>query len=413
MDNFSLPESLSFLLEELSIAGLPKSIAERSDFLPSLILGTENVDSLTGTEDRDYIFGLAGDDTIAGLGGNDFLFSGEGNNTVRGGDGRDRIYGKSGADLLFGDAGDDRFRDVSGGNEIDGGEGRDTINYRNIDEAISLRVNIEPNLFTDEEDESGLRIEREGVEPDKISNIERIIAPEGQANAIDFQAAFFGPPFSGENRRAPNIKVNLAEGTLTTGAVSGVFDGETTTVDNFVDVTGSLGDDVIVGSEANNNLDGLIGSNRLEGAGGDDFLSTFERDTLIGGSGRDTFSLKAADKRIGSFIGPFPPPVDPLEGSKILDFQTGTDKIQLNREGEGVQFDTGLSFAFDGFEALPIGELDESMFSILGSGEAASSASISYDTSTGDLFYNIGDNSNKVATLQGAPTLSASDIFVV
>lgn len=405
LDDFSL----SFLLDELVEAGLPKSIAERSDFLPSLILGTEGVDSLTGTEGRDYIFGLAGDDLIEGLGGNDFLFSGEGDNIVRGGDGRDRIYGKTGADQLFGNAGDDRFRDISGGNEIDGGEGRDTVNYRNVNKAIALSFKVgDPDRFPNEDT---LQIEQADLTADKISNIERIIAPAGQANSIDFQDTFFLPPLSGPSATAPAIDVNLGTNTLNT-----FIDGEevTITVENFVDVIGSINDDIIIGNQADNNLDGNLGDNVLEGGRGNDTLSTFENDFLLGGSGSDTFTLKAADKTVSGFVGPFPPVIEGLQASEILDFQTDVDKIQLNREGQTAQSSPGFSVFYRGFREIPLGQLDPDLFRIVGSSDAPSSAHLAYNNNTGDLFYRVGSEiDNRIAAFSGAPDLAASDFVVV
>lgn len=405
LDNFSLP----FLLDELVEAGLPKSIAERLNFLPSLILGTEGIDSLTGTEDRDYIFGLGGDDSIEGLGGNDFLFSGEGNNTVRGGDGRDRIYGKSGADRLFGDAGDDRFRDISGGNEIDGGEGRDTVNYRNVDEAIALEFKIRGDFLEEVTSDSGLQITQPNLEPDRIDNIERIIAPEGKANSIDFQDQFLDISLSGPSF-AQSVSVNLAEETLETEVA---FEEVSVTIENFVDVVGSSLGDIIIGDEADNNLDGRLGDNLIEGGEGNDFISTFERDTLTGGGGSDTFQIRGKTVAPGSFIGPFPPTTRDVQGSTITDFQPGEDSIQLSSTSSEVRIVAGFSSIYTGFSELPLGQLDPSLFRFAGSGDAPSSPHIAYDSSSGDLFYQEADLSSKIATLQGAPALSASDIFVV
>lgn len=419
----SIPDYLALLLDGISSDGLPPFI---TSFLPSLIVGTNSNDSLAGSRRRDYIFGLAGDDSIEGLGGNDFLFSGEGNNTVRGGDGQDRIYGGSGRDLLFGDAGNDRFIDVSGGNKIDGGEGRDTVDYQDADGAIALKFDIEFDLDAGgisffETGRGILQIVQADLEPDNISNIERIIGPRGEANTIDFQENFFAAPFTSGTIIAPAIDVNLSENRLSflsdrvsLAADQPSFLDTDITVNNFVNVIGSIRDDIIVGNNAANNLNGFLGDDILEGGGGNDFISTFERDTLTGGSGRDTFNLKASDKSVGSFLGPFPGPRPPFQASTILDFQANFDKIQLSSIDEVVFFGFGSSTIYEGFEALPIGELDPDLFRLTGSGEAPRSPHIAYDTATGDLFYDRGAlGSNKIATLQGSPTLSASDIVIV
>ena len=409
-NNILLPDSLAFLLEELRLSGLPKSIAERPEFLSSLILGTENNDSLTGTENRDYIFGLDGSDTIEGLAGDDFLFSRAGDSTISGGDGRDRIYARSGRDTLIGGAGDDRFRDVSGGNEIDGGEGRDTLNYRNVENAIGFEFNVaEESTFGNVD--SGLQIVQAGLEPDKVSNIERIIAPEGKANFLDFQDNFpaqrFGPP-----PVFVPINVNLAENSLRFESNFASISREPITIENFVDVVGSLGDDTLIGNDAANRLEGGAGRNRLEGGGGDDLLGVLEGDTLTGGSGSDTFRLQAASKGVGSFPGPFPPNIGDFQANTILDFQANLDKLQLSSMGQTI--DGLVSIGYGGFTELPLGELDPDLFRLVGSDTTPGVAHIAYDVGTGDLFYTRSDaSSTKVATLQGSPSLNASDIFVV
>lgn len=404
---FSLPRLTSLLLEDFQSSDLSQAVANQLDRL-SFVLGTPGEDSLTGTDNRDFIFGLGGNDSIEGLGGNDFLFGGDGDNTIRGGDGNDLIYSGTGGDLLFGDAGDDYFNDTSGGNEIDGGEGRDTVDYRNVDESITLQYEVGSGF-------SGLQVVRENLDPDVISNVEKVIGPEGKANSINFQDVSFGGPFSGPIRPAPAIDVNLSENRLSYADSFFGIPETTVTVENFVDVVGSPQDDIIIGNEAANNLEGRLGEDILIGGGGDDTLSTFEQDTLIGSSGSDTFALKASGKSISSNIGrPFPGGSRPLEASEIVDFQLGVDKIQLSIDASIVS-NGPVSFRYSGFGALSLGELDSDSFLFLGSGpEVPDSPYIAYDRSNGDLFYNrSASESTKIAVLQGAPSIDAGDIFVV
>ena len=416
MENEALmPDTLASLEEIILEAGLPKSVIDRSDFLPSLILGTPEADSLSGTADRDYIFGFAGDDELLGLGGNDFLFSGPGNNTIRGGEGRDRIYGDSGQDNLFGDAGDDRFRDTSGGNNIDGGEGRDTVNYRNISGPIDFRFDVETTEISSDPREilaeGRLQIAQEGLEPDNISSIERVIAPEDKDNSIDFRENFFRGRFGPDGTAAviaPSINVDLEEELLR-------FDESAIAVENFQTVFGSINDDVIKGDDQNNRLEGFGGVDVVEGRGGNDLLSTFEEDTLVGGIGSDTFELKGLSKIQGSNQ----PTVGFVSASTIADFEPGVDRIQLSRDRES--FGSGIASeitVYIGFTELSAGSLDADQFAVLGSGSTPTGPGFLYDNATGDLFYRDGNLSDagarrRIATLQGAPDISASDIFVV
>lgn len=405
-DNTSLPDSLLFLEDLVVDAGLPKSVTTRSNFLSSLILGTQEADSLSGTEDRDYVFGFEGDDSIEGLGGNDFLFGGSGADTIRGGEGRDRIYSGAGRDALFGDAGDDRFRDTSGGNEIDGGEGRDTVNYRNVDGPIDFRfdVLVERSEGAPATAEGRLEVVQSGLDPDVVASIERIIGPENQSNTIDFsENSIAGPIFGPPSVFAPSIDANLSQDRLS-------FGGAMVTVNNFQNVLGSNGADNIVGNDENNRLNGRVGADVLDGKDGDDFLKTYEEDLLIGGGGRDTFELTGfarSNVPTGSAF-------NALEASVIADFESGFDRLQLSQAGESIAVGTRSVDIYEGFADLPIGTLTAGRFQILGSSDLPrDETSIAYDGTTGDLFYSSRFGDRKIATLQGAPEISAGDISVV
>ena len=416
MNNISLMPgtTVSSLEKTIAEAGLSQSTLSSFNFLPSLIIGTSGPDSLSGTADRDYIFGLSGDDELSGLGGDDFLFSGSGNNTVNGGEGRDRIFGGAGQDKLFGDAGNDRFRDLSGGNDIDGGEGRDTVSYRSASGPIDFRFDVEQTEISDDGRireilaEGRLQVAQEGLDPDNISSIERVVGPQGQDNTIDFRENYFIPRFgvSGTTSvTAPSINVDLEEELVS-------FDDTAITVRNFQSVFGSIKDDVIKGDEQDNRLDGFAGVDTVEGRGGNDTLSTFEEDTLIGGVGSDTFELKALSKTSGSNQ----PSFNFISASTIADFEPGVDRILL-RQGNSPGFGSGAGSAttsYDGFSEFSVGQLSEDIFAVLGSGSEPTGPGIIYDNSTGDLLYNLGGTSRiKITTLQGTPDISAEDIFVV
>ncbi|MEO0539990.1 MAG: calcium-binding protein [Cyanobacteria bacterium P01_A01_bin.105] len=383
--------------QELRRVDLAPTVASSQGFiLSSFIVGTPGDDTLSGTWRRDFIFGLGGDDTLQGWGGNDWLF---------GGDGRDRMYGGSG---------NDRFYDVSGGNLFDGGSGTDTVLYSGITGPITLKYDIDlvdtgnggpPDIAQD-----FLRVYQNGLPPDELVSVEVLVGPAGQPNTIDFQAAHYKPKYSPlpPTKVAPPIDVNLSQSSLS-------FDGITMTVENFQNVIGSRGDDSIIGNGGVNVLDGNLGSNQLTGLGGNDVLKTFEKDTLTGGSGADTFVLRAAWRELISQSGGWQPGA--VQASQIVDFESGVDKIQLNAT-QNASFVTG-SFSwveYNAFESLSVGALDPTRFYVLGSGNPVPTEQhIQYDDTTGDLFYTgiMGSSTFKFARLQGSPTLTASDFEVV
>ncbi|MEH1810742.1 beta strand repeat-containing protein [Nostoc sp.] len=94
--------------------------------------GNDKIDGLSG---NDLLRGGEGNDTLIGGKDNDTLNGGEGNDSLKGGEGNDSLKGGEGNDSLKGDAGNDN---LLGGWENDtllGGTGNDrlTIGYSNID----------------------------------------------------------------------------------------------------------------------------------------------------------------------------------------------------------------------------------------------------------------------------------------
>ena len=121
---------------------------------------------------------------------------------------------------------------------------------------------------------------------DAFAGIERIVAPDGFANAID------GFRLGG----ATSLDIDLSQGRL--DLVDGVR-GRTTTLEiaGFQDVIGSRRADVIVGDEADNAIRGGPGRDLLRGGDGNDVINgglgndvlhgDAGDDTLYGGAGRD------------------------------------------------------------------------------------------------------------------------------
>jgi uncharacterized repeat protein (TIGR01451 family) len=151
---------------------------------------------------------------------------------------------------------------------------------------------------------------------------------------------------------------------------------------------GTPGNDTFSGGSGNDILDGLDGDDVLDGEDGDDTLEGGSgNDTLTGGTGSDSFVFSS-----------------PTEGvDTIEDFESREgDRIVVSAAGFGGGLTPGTS-------------LEESQF-VLGTTSADSSDRFIYDPSTGNLFFDpdgTGDApQQQIATLTGAPSLSADDIFV-
>jgi Ca2+-binding RTX toxin-like protein len=131
-----------------------------------------------------------------------------------------------------------------------------------------------------------------------------------------------------------------------------------------------------VGNELNNLIVGNSGGDGLEGRLG--------ADVLVGGNGSDAFVYNSAAEG----------------GDAIVDFVSGSDWLQIDASGFGGGLVAGAAVTL-----------------ISGSNPAASAgAAFLYDTDDGRLFWDAdgagGADPVMIATLSGAPSLSASDIIV-
>ena len=101
---------------------------------PDVLVGTDNDDTFEGLAGNDTLDGLGGNDLLKGYVGNDVLLGGDGHDRLHGEsawigtptDVDDILYGGAGNDLLYGEIGNDLLDGGSGNDWLEGGEGTDT-----------------------------------------------------------------------------------------------------------------------------------------------------------------------------------------------------------------------------------------------------------------------------------------------
>jgi Ca2+-binding RTX toxin-like protein len=332
---------------------------------PGVVLnGTAGNDNLAGTTGNDTIDGLGGNDTINGAGGSDRLVGGAGNDILRGGDldhhHPDFFEGSQGPDVLLGGDGDDEL--VSTGNgfttmgnfvdTLDGGLGNDVY-----------RIDHPGDVLTD------------------AGGVDLVIARD-----IEWT---LGAGF--ENLHLDNVVIEGSSGfgnelaNVLTTAWAAYFEGRG-------------GNDTIFGSHRDD---------MLLGGDGDDFIDggdAGESDVVDGGAGNDTLS---ADGSLtgGAGADRFIPIAHALPS--ITDFTTSVDKLQFDGNTFAGTGSSGNFAAGDG------------RFHAAAGATAAHDASdrVIYNTTTGELYHDADGTGSAgaslVATLQGAPSLAATDIEVV
>ena len=167
------------------------------------------------------------------------------------------VRGSSGDDSYHGDAADNLVI-ASGGNDmLNGGAGQDTVSFLT------------------------------GIWPDPAEFVgDSAVSSDASGAASMGTAMPLLPPLH-------SADVDLKQGQA---AMSSADKNATSTLKNFENVIGTLGDDSIAGDGGANTLVGATGNDNLSGRGGDDALNGGAgSDTLIGNTGADTLKGKVGD----------------------------------------------------------------------------------------------------------------------
>ena len=309
-----------------------------------LIDGTAKSDVLIGTSTGDTINAGAGNDVVAAGNGNDTVYGGDGNDrlygdngsdTLRGDDGNDRLYGDDGDDLLYGDSGndwlwggmgDDVLNGDTGHDALFGEDGNDVLNAGTGDDRLDGGAG---NDILRGEGGDDLLIVSEGNDIlDGGEGIDTISCAKIIGKAIIDLGVFTD---------AGQLILKPAD------APPGSPPSETSTL---------YGIDNVVGSQFDDEMNGNLSQNRLDGGEGNDYLiAVGDGDTLVGGSGSDIFNF-------------FPSlSSNPVEEAWVADFNAAEgDKFDLS--GLGV-VSSGPFDEYASIDNLP----GESIITIIGKGQ--------------------------------------------
>jgi Ca2+-binding RTX toxin-like protein len=330
---------------------------------------TEGDDILVGTDGNDTLDGLGGNDTIDGKRGDDFLVGGDGddvlvadagNDTLEGGAGNDFLNGMdpfelefSAADLFLGGDGDDTLIGIDGAT-LDGGMGNDVYEVGNR----------RPELR-----DAG------GIDTVQVGSIGWTLGP-GFENLTQF--GDFG----------------LARGQLIGNELDNVINALQVL---HVHMEGAAGNDTLIGGED---------ENLLLGQEGNDLITSFTGSwggeaTLSGGSGNDTLESGDGLDYFAFDVAPGNANADLVRG-----FTSGADGIILDGSVHPNIGPSGTLAAGD------------PRFHAAAGANAGHDADdrVVYNTTTGQLWYDADGSgagaAQLIATLEGAPALSATDIEV-
>jgi len=411
---------------------------------PGPVAGTPGDDTLVGTNGNDTIDGLGGNDSISGLGGDDSLIGGAGNDTLDGGTGNDTLEGGTG-DNVYLDAGGidtiitlERFFTLPSG--FENLAVRDPLQPAGLGEGV-IDGNALDNVIRDETGGAdfmwlnGLggddtvfggsgadmfvfyNVDDPGDDVvDGGSGYDRLWVGWESAVEVDFRA---GTVMGGGVGGSGSVRFSNIE-----EAIGGNFDDRLTADDAGRTLMGGDGNDTLTGGAGADELWGEggfelwsgDGDDLIYGYGGNDtILGNNGNDTIYGGPGRDLINLAfgdpLGDEELGADTVVFAEAPSSTSADDIVGFQIGIDTLAFNNEthanlGPAGDFSPG----------------DERFYAAPG---AASGDDLSHDPSdrvvynmtTGEVWYDADGSgpgeAQLVATLDGAPPLSATDITVI
>jgi Ca2+-binding RTX toxin-like protein len=236
---------------------------------------------IEGTPGDDTLAGTSGNDTMTGLDGADRLSGGAGFDLIRGGRGDDWLYGDDGADRLFGDQDNDVLEGGLGDDSLVGGDGADTL--------------IGGNGFDTLEGGAGNDALRSG------DGASTLLGGDGD-DSLFADGATSDAVYDG-GAGADRISLALPSGSLLDLSTTErqTVGGKSFQLIDIESVMGPFGDSTIIGSSADNELDG---GGRLEGRDGNDRFQTHLNETdqdytddvtCLGGAGDDYAEWQLGD----------------------------------------------------------------------------------------------------------------------
>jgi serralysin len=243
------------------------------------ITGGTGGDTLFGADGFDFLYGGAGNDSLDGGTGNDVIYAGTGNDNALGGDGADTLFGSTGndtlaggaeADRLLGEDGNDRLFGDAGGDSIYGGNGNDSLYGGEGGDFLDGGVGNDS-------------MDGGAGDDTYVVNAAGDRVVEGLDGGIDTVRTALTNFTLGEN--VENLVLTSTSASTGTGngldntITGGVGSDRLFGMDGFDFLFGGGGSDTLSGGNGSDWIDGGIGNDSV--LGGADF------DTIIGGVGND------------------------------------------------------------------------------------------------------------------------------
>ena len=292
--------------------------------------------TVVGTRLNDAVTGYDNGAWLDGKGGNDSLTGGAGNDMLIGGSGRDTLNGMAGEDIVDYSGNYANFTITAKGN------GSYEIVDRVGDQSIDLVSGVEWLVFDDKV------LDLRDMSVKALSAVNGVFNGAGTWGTVSITPE---PVLLELVGTAGNDLFTVSSSTTRVAGLAGtdtVRSSASFTLSADVERleligtaaingTGNLNADMITGNAANNILQGMAGADRLTGKDGNDtLLGGADVDLLYGDAGNDRLDGGAGqDKMTGGagadeFVFSFASDTARAKSDKVLDFQTGVDRIDLS-----------------------------------------------------------------------------------
>lgn len=227
------------------------------------ITGNSGDNEIRGTEHADVIYAGGGNDEIDGRGGSDVICAGAGNDEVIADWGFDTITGEGGNDQISGDKGYDAIYVGAGENSASGGDGTDVLTGGGDDDRLRGGDGND-ELYGLEGD-------------DDLAGKEHLDMLEGGAGNDRFTC-------QAEDDDKDEVSYEDSPSPIVANIQRNTIQGEgTDLIERGCLVTGSRGDDLLIGSDEVDHLSGYYGDDTIYGDPGGDIAD----DYLSGDAGGD------------------------------------------------------------------------------------------------------------------------------
>lgn len=309
--------------------------------------GIDTVDfsAVTTTVTLDLVSGNAtvGTDTNT-LTSIESIFGGSENDTISGNDAANTLTGGGGDDVLVGRGGDDLFLAGldAGNDEINGGDGVDTLDYSNVDAAVTINA-LDGTAVA------------EGLGTDTISNIEIFIGGQGDDTITGREADETLRGGDGDDTLIGGEGDDLLAGGA--GVDAAIFSAAVNSV--AVDLIAGTASGLDIGNDT------LVGIEHVVTGAGDDILMGSDADEIFdGGAGIDTISAGAGNDRVVVTVDEAADIYDGGDGNDLVDYTALTTTLVADLVTQSAAFTVGtvaVNEGFTGFEGVIGGSGDDTI----------------------------------------------------